>query len=372
MKKIYLIAFLLLNLLPYIRHGEWMTTGSVMAQAMGDEIIDGGILTGATVIGHWYTHTPIIIPDYSYPTVYTGTGYYDQSTYNPCYYGGCPGSGSSSGTGTGTSSNGNTTTQPKDTEKPADKPKEVDCPPIATERAKKAAEIMNRFFTAPDLAQTEQSTYVNYIRSILNSAMGFEFEVGTTIRASGNPANPTYYHTGVSAGSATQINFSMYSNTVALLHTHPMQHSGQPAPGPSPQDFVGLIEARLNGEISGLDASIVMAYGGAYYALVITNPSATQAFYNQNYRDLRTTDGMFREGTTFRKEYFAMNKYLTDQGFSVANAHDAAMAYVLDKNNTGVTLLKKDKDSSDFKAMHTAGTAKTNGDINSATSTKCK
>lgn len=50
----------------------------------------------------------------------------------------------------------------------------------------------------------------------------------------------------------------------------------------------------------------------------------------------------------------------------------SAMGYVLDKNSTGVTLMKKENGSNDFKAMHTTGIINSNNKITNANSTKCK
>ncbi|WP_162198163.1 hypothetical protein, partial [Geofilum rubicundum] len=102
------------------------------------------------------------------------------------------------------------------------------------------------------------------------------------------------------------------------------------------------------------------------------DPEAAQSFYSQNKTNLGTENGMFKEGTAFFKEYDAMRNYLRSQGFSYADAHDAAMAYVLDKNETGVTLMRKEKGDDEFKTMKTKGTMNPNAKVTDATSTKCK
>ena len=173
-------------------------------------------------------------------------------------------------------------------------------------------------------------------------------------------------------GDAASISFPVTNRTNAIIHSHPMQISGQPTAGPSPQDFVGLLEGRFQNGCDILNESYVVAHGGATYVLSITDTEAAQSFYSQNKTNLGTENGHFSLGTTFRSEYNAMLDYLLKQGFSAADAHDAAMAYVLDKNTTGVTLMKKEKGQPDFKAMHTKGTTKENGDIESGKSPKCK
>lgn len=173
-------------------------------------------------------------------------------------------------------------------------------------------------------------------------------------------------------GSAYSINLPMTAGTTAIVHSHPMQISGQPSAGPSPQDFVGLLEGRFQNGCNALNESYVVAHGGATYVLSITDPEAAQSFYSQNKTNLGTENGMFKEGTAFFKEYFAMQQYLKDIGFSAADAHDAAMAYVLDKNKTGVTLMKKEKGDDEFKTMKTKGTMNSDDKVTDATSTKCK
>jgi hypothetical protein len=50
----------------------------------------------------------------------------------------------------------------------------------------------------------------------------------------------------------------------------------------------------------------------------------------------------------------------------------SAMGYVLDKNNTGVTLMKKEKGDNEFKPMHTEDSMNSKEKVTDANSTKCK
>ena len=77
-------------------------------------------------------------------------------------------------------------------------------------------------------------------------------------------------------------------------------------------------------------------------------------------------------GLPAKRNSLILFHYLFNQSFSAANARDAAMTYVLDKNSTDVTLLKKENGSNDFKSMHTTGTMNSDKKVTNANSTKCK
>src|SRR5690554_2298140 len=286
-------------------------------------------------------------------------------------------------------SNG-TTNNPPDEEKPTDKPEEKDCDEADIKNAQNASNKLDDLLKLPTLNQLDariteslqtldgtgeqllRKPYLptsNQVMTNMNLYASNRFvEAGYTFesRPSGS------FVSNLITGSAYSITLPMTAGTTAIIHSHPMQISGQPSAGPSPQDFVGLLQGRFQNGCNALNESYVVAHGGATYVLSITDPEAAQSFYSQNKTNLGTENGMFKEGTAFFKEYFAMQQYLKDIGFSAADAHDAAMAYVLDKNKTGVTLMKKEKGDDEFKTMKTKGTMNSDEKVTDATSTKCK
>jgi hypothetical protein len=377
MKKIYITILLLLNLIPVVTDdGITITIGEVNAQSMTDEM---NYLPEVTCTASAPAPAPVSAPAYVGPDYNVSS---EPPSYNPpptpsdpCAYGGC--NSQSSGSSSSNSTSSSTTEQNEDSSDTDEKPKEVDCGTLEKYYAKKSAKTFKEFTELPTLAEVDErnnlpSHYLpqsNTVLPMLNFHASNRFaEAGFTYeyRPGGS------FVSDIQLGTTSQVSFPLEARTEALIHSHPMQHEGQPAPGPSPQDFVGLLEARIGQNCYRLNNSYVVAHGGATYALSITSSAKARRFYNQNKGQLGTQNGNFAQGSTFYVEFEAMRNYLKDQGFSSTDAHDAAMAYVLDKNDTGVKLMKKEKGEDEFKPMHTEGSERANGDIKNATPTKCK
>lgn len=377
MKKVYIILLLLLNLTPVITEHGLTTSGEIKAQSMADEM-------------HYIPEVTCTAsaPSSAPPPAYVGPDYNAASqppSYNPpptsgdpCAYGGCNSQSSGSSSNTSNSNTSSTTEQDKEEKDSTEKPEEVDCGALEKYYAKNSAKTFKKFTELPTLANLDEYNNLpshflpqsNTVLPLLNFHASNRFvEAGFTYeyRPFGS------FVSDIQLGTTSEVSWSITSDTEALIHSHPMQHEGQPAPGPSPQDFVGLLEARIGQNCYRLNNSYVVAHGGATYALSITSSAKARRFYNQNKGQLGTQNGHFAEGTQFFKEFETMQRYLKGQGFSAADAHDAALAYVLDKNDTGVKLMKKEKGEDEFKTMHTEGEMNSNNDeVTSANSTKCK
>jgi hypothetical protein len=153
----------------------------------------------------------------------------------------------------------------------------------------------------------------------------------------------TYYHSGaISYGNDSSVTIAStppyLSVLAASLHTHPP--SGFNAH--SAIDVYKFIAERLvNGYYMG---SFAYAYNGEKYVLTVTNLAQAAAFYgtmsqNLNDEDWNPTSQIGEEFKSAEKYFLALYKNETNK----ANlAYEMAMAAVLTKFNTGVTLNKMD------------------------------
>ena len=153
-----------------------------------------------------------------------------------------------------------------------------------------------------------------------------------------------------SGGSSSGNVNTSWPGAFADLHNHP---DDQP---PSPGDLYGIVSVNQNH--SGYDTRMVVTSDGSVYALVVVNASQAASFVS-NYPKQQIgnfppdfPDPIF---TDFDDARLAAQM----NGNSHQVAEEMAMAYVMDKYNTGMALLKQDSNGN-FKRLKTDATT-TNG-----------
>lgn len=165
--------------------------------------------------------------------------------------------------------------------------------------------------------------------------MGFAIEDGSP---------PT--RTQVWQGSSNSVTITTTSNTLAVAHTHP--DGGYPAP--SATDLYMLMDTYDDYYKTTL--SFVYAADGSLYALQVTDPAALASFL-ANYPPGANHDNVthnFADHTALKSDYDNAYQTLLIQGMSPNEANEKAMAYVFDKYDAGITMLKADANHN-FKAV---------------------
>jgi len=140
----------------------------------------------------------------------------------------------------------------------------------------------------------------------------------------------------------------------ADLHNHP---GNSP---PSPGDFYGLITVNQNH--SGYDTRFVVTADGSVYALLIIDPAAATTFVT-NYPSQQVPGYSPEFPTAIIDEINEM------KGFYGAT-DEMAMAFILEKYNTGVALLKQNSNGS-FKRLRTTETIDPNNGTKTYTANNC-
>ncbi|MFT4202457.1 MAG: hypothetical protein QM610_00970 [Chitinophagaceae bacterium] len=203
-----------------------------------------------------------------------------------------------------------------------------------------------------DGCATAQAQYVTNIANtpgyssglaLLNNAMvgnNDEHSVAFNKDANGNIMAPTTVSTGGETSTSTPIN----NNTVATLHNH---NDGRP---PSVGDIYGLIEG--NKDHPNFVAKYVKV-GNTMYALVMTDAAAAASFV-ANYPEYVPSGG---GSPGFPDD---LNNKWSDMFFGngAPTNEETATAYILDKYNIGVALVKQNANGSFSKL----GAVKTGSD----------
>jgi hypothetical protein len=159
-----------------------------------------------------------------------------------------------------------------------------------------------------------------------------------------------HIHNTIYTGTDSNIHYNFtYNNLqvhVASTHTHPPK--GYPAP--SADDVYNLINDML--QDSYCQTFFVYASNGSKYALTINNYNQALAFWTTKSKYLN--GAKWNEDSTVGKSFKEATKYFFDKYDGNPNqenlAYEMAMAAVLSKFNTGITLNKQDV-SGNFKPI---------------------
>lgn len=163
-----------------------------------------------------------------------------------------------------------------------------------------------------------------------------------------NITSDHYYTGNIIPGTDTSITIpvtvSDLDAIIATSHYHPA--SGYSAP--SANDIYRVIEANgyntsqfTQGRFQG---SFVEAADGSSYALKVTDATLANTFFGTQGSNLAQNGREWNPESDIGKDFTAANDYyLRKYGDSKTNqAYEEALGFVLNKYNTGVTLMKKD------------------------------
>ena len=169
-------------------------------------------------------------------------------------------------------------------------------------------------------------------------------ENGVVLGIVNNKVQSTTVQTGneYSIGNLT----SSFLNPIGDIHNHPNNNP------PSPGDFYSLINAR--NQYSNYNTRYVVTQDGTTYALVVTDPSAMNTFL-QNYPPSITPNPNGGNYINFPQSLF---EEWTDLKLDFSES--GALAYILNKYNSGITLTKMDA-AGNFRAVNITTTQNADG-----------
>jgi hypothetical protein len=184
----------------------------------------------------------------------------------------------------------------------------------------------------------QNATVTNAIASIHAQDSTREHSISLGRDANGNITASSITSGGPSSGT---VNTS-WPGGFADVHNHPSNNE------PSPGDLymiMGLYRSR-----PGWNTRIVSNRNGETYALVVVDTTAAKTFRNNNF----IIDPLY--GPIFSDEIFEKFKevsgYFQQQGYHELYSDERALAYILDKYNSGVIFLKKE--GATFKRLRTS------------------
>jgi len=143
---------------------------------------------------------------------------------------------------------------------------------------------------------------------------------------------------------------------VAGVHTH----TGGKEAGPSPQDIYHLMEGYKGNNYYKTDFNI--AANGNEYALVVENSANLVAFEtaypSSTNINPATNDFLGVAGedklpglNSLKEHYDLIASTVLQQGYNIKEVPEITLIIMLDHYSTGIKLLKKEKDTSDFKEL---------------------
>jgi hypothetical protein len=233
-------------------------------------------------------------------------------------------------------------------EYPCSIPLKIDCTSKATTNSNNSTALYNynnsKWQSNINAAFTEVTTYARSTENgfVLTNTNG-TYDVDTKF------TNATD-HSG---------SFDFSTNMVATLHEHclyttPGGTTDTDGNTPSPGDLQGLLESRHDGATNLSDSYVICADKNTY-DLHIDDPAAAATFFG-NITGMVNTDGSFNPNSSIGRDFLGIRDNLYGQLYSQGGQRDRniagslAMAYVLEKYNAGVTILKRNADGT-FKQL---------------------
>ncbi|AYO57279.1 hypothetical protein CO230_03540 [Chryseobacterium sp. 6424] len=199
----------------------------------------------------------------------------------------------------------------------------------------------------PSSTATENSkstAYTNAEAAIVGVNNGLENGVDL-----GN-VNGTIQATGVQTGGTSSINLtSSFSNPIGDIHNHPNNNP------PSPGDVYSLMNIR--NQFSEYNTRYVITQDGTTYALVVTDHNAMNTFL-QSYPPSITLNPNGGNFVDFPPSLF---EEWTDLALDFSES--GAIAYILNKYNSGITLTKMDG-AGNFRAVNITTSQNSDGTTN--------
>jgi hypothetical protein len=197
-----------------------------------------------------------------------------------------------------------------------------------------------------DQALTASNFYNTKVAPIpkpfLSAISTYPYEQSFTVQDNGTIDN---YKTG------TTNNADIYfdPHTSALGHTHPPGS----VPAPSATDLYSINNAALHTPAGACTDSYIYAADGSLYVLHVTDYAELSTF-TSTYPKASNWDAAtnnFQSGTPLSNELQTAITYYRTTGLSYDDAYEKAFAYVLDKGNTGLTLMKMNPATNQFEPI---------------------
>lgn len=174
--------------------------------------------------------------------------------------------------------------------------------------------------------------------ALKNITQAFQSDIKEHAVTFGKDANNNIFSSGIANGSATGATIPNITNAFADLHNHP---SNMP---PDAGDFYGLIDINRNN--NGYDSRFVVTPTGTVYALLVIYPAEATAFNIKYPRQVPAFPGGPPGFPVAIVDEFREIKYRFNSN------DEMAMAYILEKYQAGVSLLKQDSNGV-FKKLRT-------------------
>ena len=178
----------------------------------------------------------------------------------------------------------------------------------------------------------------NAIASIHAQNPAIEHSITLGRDANGNITTSSITPGGPSSGTVN----TNWPGGFADLHNHPSNN--EPSEGDL-HEIIGLSRSR-----PGWNTRIVTNVNGETYALVVADTTAAKAFRNNNFTIDPVYGPLYSQGLFEKVE--EVSNYFQQQQYPKLYADERALAYILDKYNSGVILLKKE--GSTFKRLRTS------------------
>ena len=231
-----------------------------------------------------------------------------------------------------------------------------DCTNRAAENSNSVINALNENISLhPDIPEVRLM-----IDSLRNYARYSPYEHGLTVQTDGgdfwvlnqNFDRPELPSNFIVSGAANQVEIRADPRTFLTAHTHPEGIK----PSPTPGDAIALA-GFFNGSAPNIAAAVIFGYGGEEYMIFIDDRTALSMFlgnlYNQDF--LQGSGAMFRAGSDWDIAFIQAFSQLRFQGFSPSDAQSFALAYVLDRFNTGMKIYRRGDDGQ-FKEQQTVRT----------------
>jgi hypothetical protein len=227
----------------------------------------------------------------------------------------------------------------------------------------------NALFNSPQIQQGMNAVLIQKINDEGQLSLLDQKEWGVAIGQTGSTYNVTAPRRG-SANQGSIPSSQVTGNYVADGHSHPNWGYADPSAG----DLYGMLTSIQ----TNINLKYRFVYGVAYgnsqdidtYALIVTDPNAAEAFLTQ-FPEIQNTNSEshdFMEDTKLGDDYFVA-KRLFGRGFS-SNLSDetyapgaVGLAAILDKNNAGICIAKKDANGN-FKKINATLVEKTDANGN--------
>lgn len=205
---------------------------------------------------------------------------------------------------------------------------------VPCDQAKKTAAIVDSFINGAVFKKALQDIQTAFAQDLAEHAIAFGRNMDGSVVAS-----------SISTGNSTGAHVPFVQNAFADLHNHP---NNLP---PDAGDIYGLIDININNP--GYNTRLAITRNGTLYALLVTDPVAATIFNTRYPRQQAPYAGLQPAFPVKLVDEFREIKYRH------GGTDEMALAFLLEKYNTGVVLMKQ-LPGGGFKLLRT--TVKSDGD----------